>query len=405
MSPTAPERINPLLAITFGKATFLSALTSDAFLPMIVALADAFSEDVSRVQLGITAFFFGGSIGQAIVGPLADRFGRRPVLLTGIAIFCLSTALSAWAANIEILIALRFIQGLCAFTGRIVIRAVIRDMYTREMGARMLSYTTMIGTMIPIFGPIIAGQLLLRFGWQSVFLFMSAFGLLVFTLVWSNLKETLAQKDEHAIRPFVILGNFADFLRNRTFLVYAVLAFLPTMGLIAFITASAPILIGAHGLNAGEYGLAFAIVMITNTTAAFANAQLVRRLGFDRMIFLGTAICTLMGALMLALALGGVETTAAIIGPMMIFMVGSVFITNQALVSAVMPFPERAGAASSLVGIMQGFFSATLVSFALGFFPKDTAIPMGSVLLLAGACAVVLYLAGARGLEARNNPA
>ncbi|MCD6075430.1 MAG: Permease of the major facilitator superfamily, partial [Rhodospirillales bacterium] len=341
-------------------------------------------------------------IGQAIVGPLADRFGRRPVLLTGIAIFCMSTALSAWAADIWVLIALRFIQGLCAFTGRIVIRAVIRDMYSREMGARMMSYTTMIGTMIPIFGPIIAGQLLLLFGWQSVFLFMSAFGFLVFTLVWFNLKETLAQKDEHAIRPFVILGNFADFLRNRTFLVYAVLAFLPTMGLIAFITASAPVLIGTRGLNAGEFSLAFALVMATNTAASFANAQLLRRWGFDRMIFTGTAICTLMGALMLALALGGIETTAAIIGPMMIFMVGSVFITNQALISAVMPFPERAGAASSLVGIMQGFFSATLVSFALGFFPENTAIPMASVLLFAGACATLLYLSSARSTPAKK---
>jgi DHA1 family bicyclomycin/chloramphenicol resistance-like MFS transporter len=173
------------------------------------------------------------------------------------------------------------------------------------------------------------------------------------------------------------------------------------MGLIAFITTSAAVLIGARGLDAGEYSIAFALVMATNTTASYVNAQLVHRLGLERMIFLGASICTLMGVLMLILALQGIDATAAIVGPMMIFMVGSVFITNQALVSAVMPFPERAGAASSLIGIMQGF-SASVVSFGLGFVPKDTAVPMGSVLLFAGTCAVLLYLNGSRRLELKK---
>ena len=223
-APAASREPGLILTSGFGAATFLGALGTDAFLPAMVAIAHAFDADLGRIQFAVAAFFFGGALGQAVIGPLADRFGRRPVLLTGIAIYSLTALSAMWAADITMLIMLRALQGAAGSSGRIVIRAIIRDLYAREVAARVLSYITVIGTCIPIFGPMISAQLIIRFDWQAVFAFMALFSAGVWLLLWRYVDESLGEKNLHAIRPMTMLINFDEIARNRTFLVYALLA-------------------------------------------------------------------------------------------------------------------------------------------------------------------------------------
>jgi DHA1 family bicyclomycin/chloramphenicol resistance-like MFS transporter len=383
----------------FGAATFLGALGTDAFLPAMVAIAHAFDEDLGRIQFVVAAFFFGGAIGQAVIGPLADRYGRRPVLLTGIAIYSLTALAAMWAADITILIALRALQGAAGSSGRIVIRAIIRDLYSREIGARVLSYITVIGTGIPVFGPMISAQLLIHFDWTAVFLFMSLFSAGVWLLLWHYVDESLSEKNPNAIRPTTMLINFVEIARNRTFLVYALLAVGGPLGLSAFLSASSAILIGQRGLAPDTFSFYFSMVMASNAMAAFVNARLIARFGFAPMLAGGVVICAAAGITELALALSGATSVWAIIAPMMAYMVGMAFVQAPAQVGALVPFGHRAGAASSLIGIMQGLLS-TVSSVAVGLAPKVSAAPMAAVTAFAGVSVLLIYVFMARKLEA-----
>jgi DHA1 family bicyclomycin/chloramphenicol resistance-like MFS transporter len=388
----------PVLTAGFGAATFLGALGTDGFLPAMVAIAHAFDADLGRIQFAVAAFFFGGAIGQAIIGPLADRFGRRPVLLCGIAIYSLTALSAMWAADITVLIALRALQGAAGSSGRIVIRAIVRDLYSREVAARVLSYITVIGTCIPIFGPMISAQLVIHFDWRAVFLFMSLFSAALWLLLWHYVDESLSEKNLHAIKPLTMLMTFAEIARNRTFLVYALLAIGGPLGLSAFLSASSAILIGERGLDPDTFSFYFSLVMVSNAAAAFVNARLITRFGFAPMLAGGTAICAAAGITELALALSGVASVWAIIAPMMAYMIGMAFVQSPAQVGALIPFPHRAGAASSLIGIMQGLLS-TISSIAVGLAPKASAAPMAAVTAIAGVSVLLIYIFWARKFE------
>lgn len=389
----------PILTVGYGAATFLGALGTDAFLPAMVAIAHAFDADLGRIQFAVAAFFFGGAIGQAIIGPLADRFGRRPVLLTGIAIYSLTALSAVWAADITVLIALRALQGAAGSSGRIVIRAIVRDLYSREVAARVLSYITVIGTCIPIFGPMISAQLVIHFDWRAVFVFMSLFSAALWFLLWHYVDESIAEKNPHAIRPMTMLINFIEIGRNRIFLVYALLAVGGPLGLSAFLSASSAILIGERGLNPDTFSFYFSMVMASNAVAAFVNARLIARFGFAPMLAGGVVICAAAGVTELTLALSGVTSVWAIIAPMMAYMVGMAFVQAPAQVGALVPFGHRAGAASSLIGIIQGLLS-TVSSIAVGMAPKVSAAPMATVTAIAGVSVLLIYIFAARKLKA-----
>lgn len=399
--PAAPagRQPRPVLTASFGFATFLGALGTDAFLPAMVAIALAFGEDSGRIQFAVAAFFFGGALGQAIIGPLADRYGRRPVLLAGIALYSLTALCAVFAADLTILIALRALQGAAGSSGRIVVRAIVRDLYSREVAARTLSYITVIGTCIPVFGPMIAAQLVIHFDWRAVFLFMAVLSGLLCLLLWHYVDESLAEKNMHAIKPLPMLINFIEIGRNRTFLIYAALAVGGPLGLSAFLSASSAILIGERGLDPDAFSFYFSLVMISNAVAAFVNARLIARFGFASMLAAGTVICAGAGLTELGLALGGVTSVWAIIAPMMAYMTGMAFVQSPAQVGALVPFANRAGAASSLIGIMQGLLS-TASSIAVGLAPKDSAAPMAAVTAIAGVGVLLIYIFAARKMEA-----
>ncbi len=396
MAEAAPK---PILTVGFGLSTFLSALGTDGSLPAMVAIASAFETDVSRIQFTLAAFFFGGTVGQAFSGPLADRLGRRPTLLASTLLYVASALLSVFALDVTMLIVLRFFQGAGATSGRVVVRAIVRDLYSREMAARTLSMMTVVGTCIPIFAPLTTAQLLLHFGWRAVFLFMAAFSFVLFVLLWHYVEESLAEKDVHAIKPFTMLLNFIQIAKNRTFLIYGFFAIAPNSGLTPFLTGAAAVLIGTRGLRPDEFSLAFACVMIANTVAAYTNARLVVRFGFATMMRTGTIICALAGVTELVLAMLNVEAIAAVIGPMMAWMFGMAFVNATATAGALVPFPERAGVASALLGIVQGLL-ATGVSALIGVLPHGSAVAMASITALSGLLLVGVYFATRREIAA-----
>jgi DHA1 family bicyclomycin/chloramphenicol resistance-like MFS transporter len=170
------------------------------------------------------------------------------------------------------------------------------------------------------------------------------------------------------------------------------------LGLSAFLSASSAILIGERGLDPDTFSFYFSLVMASNAAAAFVNARLIQHFGFAPMLAGGTVICAAAGVTELALALSGVVSVWAIIAPMMAYMVGMAFVQSPAQVGALVPFGHRAGAASSLIGIMQGLLS-TVSSIAVGLAPKVSAAPMATVTAIAGVSVLLIYIFAARKFE------
>ena len=194
-----------ILTVLLGGISPLGALGVDGVLPATAreSMVEIFGTDLdsgrAAVQGSVAAFFLGAAFSQLIVGPFADRFGRRPVLLVGLSLYAAAAAGAAFAPNVTVLVAIRFLHGLTSATGPIISRAVARDLYDREKAARLLSFVMVVSGVIPIFMPIIGGQLTQLFGWQSVFLFISAYMVVMILACYWQLEETADATDRRAL--------------------------------------------------------------------------------------------------------------------------------------------------------------------------------------------------------------
>ena len=379
-----------LLATTLGGIAFMGALSTDSFLPSMVAVADAFEVDMGQVQFALASFVLGGTIGQVFVGPLADRFGRRWVLLSGLVVYVAASLAIMMSASMTEMIVLRFVQGLVASTGRIVARAIVRDLYSRDLAAQMFAYIAFVGSMVPVIGSVTSAQLLEHFGWPAVFLFMAVVAAILAVLFWHYIDETLETKNMSALRLVPMAQNYISILSNRQFLSYVGITIGNSIGLHAFLASSAAVLIGAYGLTPTIYSIWFAAVMISNTAANYLGGRLVVRLGAGRMIFIGTVITVISGGAILALALLGVNTTPALIVPMMAFMFAFAFLSPSSQAGALAPFPAKAGTAASAMGIIQGLTSAA-TGAALGLLPGSTFTEMAAFVAIGSGVILVFY--------------
>src|SRR5579864_6404499 len=173
----APQ--SPWLTILLGALTAMTALGIDMILPALPALAGAFAVGTDRIQLTLSLFILGYAGGQLIYGPLSDRFGRRPMLLIGTAVYMASGLACAASPSIEVLVVARFVQGLGGCAGPVLARAVIRDHHSGRRASQMLSYITLVFALAPLVAPLIGAALLERFGWPAIFWCLSGFGLLL----------------------------------------------------------------------------------------------------------------------------------------------------------------------------------------------------------------------------------
>jgi len=399
-----PKRLEDrrvLLATMLGGIAFMGALSTDSFLPSMVAVADAFEVDMGQVQFALASFVLGSTIGQIFVGPLADRFGRRWVLLSGLVVYVVASLAIMMSASMTEMIVLRFVQGLVASTGRIVARAIVRDLYSRDLAAQMFAYIAFVGSMVPVIGSVTSAQLLEHFGWPAVFLFMAVVAAILAVLFWHYIDETLETKNMSAMRLVSMLQNYLSIMTNKQFLSYVGITIGNSIGLHAFLASSAAVLIGSYGLTPTVYSFWFAAVMISNTAANYIGGRLVVRLGAGRMIFIGTMITVISGSSILTLALLGINTTAALIVPMMVFMFAFAFLSPSSQAGALAPFAAHAGTASSAMGIIQGLTSAA-TGAALGLLPGSTFTEMAAFVAIGSSVILVFYWVFIRRLPDAN---
>ncbi|MFC5508005.1 multidrug effflux MFS transporter [Bosea massiliensis] len=374
--------------------TALGPLSTDFYLPSLPDIVRVMETDVAGAQATLSAFLFGFAGGQILWGPLSDRLGRRPVLLTGLALFTLATLACALAPSIEALTVARAVQALGA-SGPIVLgRAMVRDLYEGPRAGRELARMGMIMGLVPAVAPVLGGVLQQAFGWRSTFVASLAFAAVLAVVVGLLLPETLKARSREPLSLLAIIKGFGTLLQNRAYRVYVGLTALAYGGLFAFISGSSFVLIGIHGLTPAQYGLSFGFGVLGFILGTILAQRLVGRRGMDGVIALGVACLAGGGLAMLLCVLTGFAGPFGVIVPMALYACGVGLTMPQAQASAMMPFPDRAGAASSFTGLCQMLFSAC-VGLLVGHALKSGALPLPLVMSAIGVAALVLFKASA----------
>jgi len=377
----------------------LQPLATDLYLPSLPAIGRHFAEPAVAVQATLSAFIGAFAFAQLLVGPLSDRFGRRPVALGGLALFLLASIAAAAAPSLGLLIAMRAVQaaGVCCTV--LCARAIVRDLYEPEAGTRVMARALGWMTAITLLGPIAGGLLQSAFGWRAAFVALSAAAAVLLASAAIGLPETNRHRERSATRPGALLANYLTIAKDPVFRAFALTATSSYCSLFAFISGSSFVLIEVLGLSPASYGLAFGAV----TLGFLPGTQLTRRLqpalGVGRTAALGGLVAAAGGLTMATLALAGVQSVAAIVVPMFVMLLAHGLLQPTCQMGALADFPRNAGAAAALLG-----FAMHMVAAAMGAWigashdgtTRPLAVTIGAVACLTALSALRLPRAWTR---------
>jgi DHA1 family bicyclomycin/chloramphenicol resistance-like MFS transporter len=371
--------------------TALGPLSTDMYLPSLPAIAGDLGTSTAGAQLTLSAFLIGFAVGQFLYGPVSDRVGRRPVLLFGLGLFVLASLACTLAPTVEALVTARFVQALGASGPIVLARAIVRDLYEGPRAGRELSRMGSIMGLVPALAPILGGLLHEAFGWRSTFAVCMAFGTVMAALVALRMPETVPSRSTEPLSFLAILRGFRALLDHPAYRTYVAFSSLAYGGLFAFISGSSFVLQGAYGLAELPYAFSFGFVVLGYIAGTTLAPRLVSRRGLDGTIGIGVAALAAGGVLMLALVAAGVPSSLAVTGPMALYGLGVGLTMPQSMASAMGPFPDRAGAASSLLGLCQMSFAAVL-GIALGqALERAAALPLPIAIAIVGVAALALF--------------
>jgi len=373
--------------VLIGALTAAVALVIDSTLPALPTVARSLGADAARGQLVLTGLFVGVAGGQMIWGPLSDRYGRRPVLIAGLALALGAGLACAAATSVGALAVLRFAQGLGVSSAPVLARAVVRDLYAHEDAARMLSRITVVFATVPIAAPLVGSALLAWLGWPSIFVMHALFAAVLAAAVITGLAETAPRAGTAAGSPG-LLKDCRELLTHRLFLAPMLVYLCALVGVMAWITNSAFVLIRGFGVSPSAYSLMYALVMLGQICGAYANSRLVGRFGIRAMLRFGTRLAAAAGVAALGLAAAGVAHWPALVLPQTVYLFAVGLIMPNATAAALTPFPQAAGTASSLMGTLQ-FAIGGAIGAGLGALYDGTALPLAAALAAGGVAAAL----------------
>ena len=367
-------------------------LTTDMYLPSLPDIARQLTASTAQVQLTISAYLIGFAVGQIVYGPISDRHGRKPVLLAAIMLYCAASLACAASVSIEMLIAARFFQALGGSGGIVLARAIVRDLYSGTRAGRELSAIGAVMALAPVLAPVAGGAVQTLSGWHAVFLALVAAGVFGVGIVSMLLPETLARRAAEPVSPSSIGKSYATVARNPAYLAYLALATTSYAGLFAWISGASFVLQDLYGLAPFTFGVAFALGSVGYMSGSMISARLSHRLGLDGVLGLGGLANAAGGLAMVAAVALGLHSAISLVLPMAVYLAGLGMVLPQSIAGAMTPFPERAGAASSLLGFVQQSVAA-LFGAIVGLLLGKTAWPLAAGVAIAGCVTLTLWIA------------
>ena len=384
------------LTLLLSFLTALGPLSMDMYLPSLPDIGRTLGAPVLQVQLTISSYLFGFAAGQIFYGPVSDRLGRRPVLLAALVVYALATVGCAMAQSIHALIALRFLQALGGAGAIVLARAVVRDLYSGVRAGRELSLMGAVTGVAPIIAPVIGGGLQTFFGWRATFVLLVICAFVIGATAARLLPETLRERPK---TPFSLRGMavlYRSVAVHHGFLANLAILTASFVGLFAWISGAPVVMQSAvYGLSPFAFGVTFAVGATGFVLGTLLAARIVIRFGLDRLIGIGTAAMAcggLLMALVVALALAHVLW---FVGAMTLYLAGIGFALPSSMAGALTPFPDRAGTASSVMGLVQQS-GAAITAAAVGAYLGHSAWPVASVVAAMGCLSFVIWLSTRR---------
>ncbi|MFF3919385.1 multidrug effflux MFS transporter [Streptomyces sp. NPDC001852] len=402
---TATRRTGPLVTLLLGALTATPPLAMDMYLPSLPEVTRSLHAPAVTVQLTLTACMGGLALGQLVVGPLSDRWGRRRPLLAGLAVYLLATALCAFAPNVETLVVLRLAQGLAGAAGVVIARAVVRDLYDGVAMARFFSTLMLISGAAPIVAPLIGGQILRVTDWRGVFAVLTAVGAVLAAVVWLRLPETLPRAERHAGGVGETLRSLRTLLADLPFTGYMLAGGFAFAALFAYVSASPFVVQEIYGASPQTFSLLFGLNSVGLVIAGQVNGKLlVGRVALEKVLACGLAVILLAATALLLMSTGalgevGLPPVAAALFVLMSAM-GVTLPNAQSL--ALLRTRHAAGSASALLGT-SSFLVGAVASPLVGVAGEHTAVPMAVVQLAGALVATACFMGMCRPWSTRGN--
>ena len=384
----APHRF--LIPNLLGQMAFgLIAMTLS--IPSMQEWGAIFGDDQATVQMTLSAYLVLFGTAQLIYGPLSDRYGRKRLLMLGLVLAGIGSALGALATSLPLLIAARALQGAGCAAGMVLGRAMVQDFFSGPQRTRVMAYTGMAMGLCPPLGTIVGGQIHVTLGWQGNFVLSTLLALLMLLAAWRGLPVRAARSHEpqsHWLRE--MLAAYGQLLRAPVFLGYIGVIGMSTAVFYVFL-GGAPIVLGSYGVGPDGIGWYIAVIPLAYIVGNYATSHLIHRLGEAITMSIGQGLALAGIGLLLWLSLIGIHTPLAFSLPLMLLGVGHGFIMPPSLAGTVSVLPALAGAAAAVAGLLQQMTGA-VGGLVVGLVPHEGATNLGWMLLGFTLLAIVMQL-------------
>lgn len=385
--PETRPTLTPVLLAVLALLSAFTPLSIDMYLPALPLIEDDLGASVGDIQLSLSAFMIAFGVGQIFYGPAGDRFGRRPVILGGVVTYVLASVGCAFAAAAGQLVLLRLLQGLSACGGVVLARTMVRDLAERDQAARAMSLMMACTSIAPMLAPLIGGQILWFLGWRAIFLVLAGIGVFAWTAAFLRLPETLRPEYRQPLVVSAILKRFAQLLRHKAFMGYALTSSFQFAALLSFLSGSPFVFIERYGIEPRVYGLLFGGIVVFMTVGSLLNARFAPVFGAATILRYAVIVPTIAGPA--ALVLGLIEARYGAIGVWPFFFCFAPQIATISMIGpnatamALQRYPHMAGTASSLMGVMQ-FGLGAVFGAIVGQTFDGTIAPMTTAMGIAG---------------------
>ena len=386
--------------LLLGSLGALPPFSIDTPLPALPQTASALNSQSATVLLTLSSFMAGFAIAQLVFGPLSDRFGRRPTLLCGCALFTLASFLCVLAPSIGFLLAARFAAGCGAGAGMVLVLAMVRDLFDGAAGRAKLSFVSLVIGVAPMVAPTVGAVILLWGDWRAIYAVLGAGGATLTLAVWLGLDESLAQPNRQALQVRLLRASYLQVLRHPVAFSYILVNGLVFGCMFAYVSGSAFTLMRLHGLTTLQYGLAFAGTALSIMLGAFVSGRLGQRhVAAVVPLTLGLGMAAAGSVSLLLLTLVGVSSFGIVFALLVVSTCGYGLTAPNAAHGALQPLPQIAGVASASLGFVQMASGSLAAALVAGWADGRTALSMAATMALYAALALGIYAACIRPRE------
>lgn len=379
-----------LVLLILGLLSAVGPFSIDMYLPAFKTIATDFDTSVDHIQLSLSAFFVGVAVGQLIYGPLLDKYGRKKPLLIGLGLYLVASILCALTKDANHLILYRFVQALGSCAGLVASRAMVRDLFKPEEGAKIFSMLMLVIGISPLLAPSVGALVVEHSNWHMIFIILAAIALLIILATIFLLKESYAGNKEMSLKPKAIVGGYWEVLRHPIFLTYCLVGSLASAGLYSYLAGSSYIMQSIYGLTEAQYGTVFAIIASALIIATQLNRIALNRFNSSEIARVANSCQLVVSSILLAGTYFQWINLHILVALIFFYLCCQGFTFPNTSALALSPFSKLAGSASALLGCIQmglGAFFSAMVSY----LHNGTAMPMVSMMALCSFLGLICY--------------